>query len=118
MSPALLQGEAVEQPSQLPGFDEQGLRVLRRSWPPEPPAFESAIVEPEAVVFPAQDLELVVVAVAEDEERIGEGIEVKCLGDESREAVYGMPYEEWKAKHQREASREQTAALDNAAHKH
>ena len=24
--------------------------------------------------------------------------------DESREAVYGMPYEEWKAKHQKEAS--------------
>ena len=27
--------------------------------------------------------------------------------DESREAVYGMPYEEWKAKYQREASAEQ-----------
>ena len=24
--------------------------------------------------------------------------------DESREAIYGMPYEEWKTKHQKEAS--------------
>ena len=31
--------------------------------------------------------------------------------DESREQVYGMPYEEWKAKHQREASAEQLSAM-------
>ena len=31
--------------------------------------------------------------------------------DESREAVYGMPYEEWKAKHQSEASPEQMTAM-------
>jgi hypothetical protein len=31
--------------------------------------------------------------------------------DASREAVYGMPYEEWKAKYQKEASAEQKAAL-------
>lgn len=37
--------------------------------------------------------------------------------DESREAVYGMPYEAWKALHQHEASAEQRAALDKA-HKH
>jgi uncharacterized protein len=37
--------------------------------------------------------------------------------DQSREAVYGMPYEEWKAKYQREASGEQKAAFDEA-HKH
>ena len=34
--------------------------------------------------------------------------------DESREAVYGMPYEEWKAKHQKEASPEQQAAFEKA----
>ncbi|MFY9622820.1 MAG: DUF1244 domain-containing protein, partial [Rhodoplanes sp.] len=35
--------------------------------------------------------------------------------------VYGMPYEEWKAKHQREATPEQQAAFTQAhavAHKH
>jgi len=31
--------------------------------------------------------------------------------DESREAVYGMPYEEWKAKHQSTATPEQLAAM-------
>jgi hypothetical protein len=31
--------------------------------------------------------------------------------DESREAIYGMPYEEWKAKHQGAASAEQRAAM-------
>jgi hypothetical protein len=31
--------------------------------------------------------------------------------DESREHVYGMPYEEWKARHQAPASLEQQAAF-------
>ena len=31
--------------------------------------------------------------------------------DESREAVYGMPYEEWKARYQREASADQLEAM-------
>lgn len=31
--------------------------------------------------------------------------------DQSREAVYGMPYETWKAKHQGEATPEQLAAM-------
>ena len=35
----------------------------------------------------------------------------------SREAVYGMPYDEWRAKYQREASAAQKAAFDKAMHK-
>jgi len=35
----------------------------------------------------------------------------------AREIVYGMPYEEWKAKHQKEATPAQKAAFD-ASHKH
>jgi hypothetical protein len=39
--------------------------------------------------------------------------------DESREAIYGMPYEEWRAKHQKEASQDQKAAFQKAGqHKH
>jgi uncharacterized protein len=34
--------------------------------------------------------------------------------DESRELVYGMPYEEWKAKYQREANPDQQAGFENA----
>ena len=32
--------------------------------------------------------------------------------DESREIVYGMPYDEWKAKHQKEASATDLAAFE------
>jgi hypothetical protein len=35
----------------------------------------------------------------------------------AREIVYGMPYEEWKAKYQKEASKEQKAAFAES-HKH
>ena len=38
--------------------------------------------------------------------------------DESREIVYGMPFDEWKKKHQKEASKDQQAAFEKAAHKH
>src|SRR3989304_1494838 len=36
---------------------------------------------------------------------------VAMTKDESREIVYGMPYDEWRKRHQREASAEQKAAL-------
>ena len=41
--------------------------------------------------------------------------------DDSRAEVYGMPYDEWKAKYQRETSPEQQAAFAQshpASHKH
>jgi hypothetical protein len=38
--------------------------------------------------------------------------------DESRELIYGMPYEEWKSRHQKEASNDQQAAFEKTAHKH
>lgn len=37
---------------------------------------------------------------------------------ESRERVYGMPYEDWKALHQREASPEQQAAFETSKPQH
>jgi uncharacterized protein len=43
---------------------------------------------------------------------------VPLAKDESRTAVYGMPYDEWKAKYQREAGTDQKAVFDKAAHKH
>jgi hypothetical protein len=38
--------------------------------------------------------------------------------EQSREAVYGMPYDEWRAKYQKEASPDQKAAFDKGAHRH
>jgi hypothetical protein len=38
--------------------------------------------------------------------------------DESRELIYGMPYDEWRAKYQKEASAEQKAAFAKANQGH
>lgn len=38
--------------------------------------------------------------------------------DEARAAIYGMPYDEWKAKHQKAASPEQLAALKSTQARH
>jgi uncharacterized protein len=38
--------------------------------------------------------------------------------EESRELVYGMPYDEWRRKYQREAAPDQKAAFEKAARKH
>lgn len=38
--------------------------------------------------------------------------------DAAREAVYGMPFGEWKAKHQRDATPEQLAAFEAAQKRH
>jgi uncharacterized protein len=43
---------------------------------------------------------------------------VPMTKDESREIVYGMPYEEWRAKYQKEASAGQKAAFEKASQKH
>ena len=37
--------------------------------------------------------------------------------DQAREAVYGMPYEEWRAKYQKEATPGQKAAFEKS-HRH
>jgi hypothetical protein len=39
---------------------------------------------------------------------------VALTRDESREAIYGMPYEDWKSQHQREASPAQRDAMKKA----
>ena len=38
--------------------------------------------------------------------------------EQSRETIYGMPYEEWKSRHQPEASEEQQASFEKSGHKH
>ncbi len=44
------------------------------------------------------------------EEAVARGMDMDK--DAAREVVYGMPYAEWKAKHQTEASAEQAAAFE------
>jgi hypothetical protein len=43
---------------------------------------------------------------------------VPMTKEESREIVYGMPYDQWRAKYQKEASAEQKAAFEKASQKH
>lgn len=38
--------------------------------------------------------------------------------DEAREAIYGMPFAQWKAEHQKEATPEQLAAFEAAQRSH
>jgi hypothetical protein len=42
--------------------------------------------------------------------------QVPLSKDESRELIYGMPYETWKAKHQSEASSAQQSAFQKGDH--
>lgn len=44
--------------------------------------------------------------------------DVPLTKDESREVVYGMPYEEWKARFQSEATPAQQDAIAKMQHKH
>jgi uncharacterized protein len=50
------------------------------------------------------------------EEAGKKGIEVP--DPKAREIVYGMPYEEWKSKYQKEVSSDRTKAYDKGGHKH
>jgi hypothetical protein len=43
---------------------------------------------------------------------------VPMTKEQSREIVYGMPYDEWRAKYQKEASAGQKAAFEKASPKH
>jgi hypothetical protein len=43
---------------------------------------------------------------------------VALTKDQSREAIYGMPFDEWKAKYQKEASAEQKAAFQKSSPNH
>jgi hypothetical protein len=38
--------------------------------------------------------------------------------EESREIVYGMPYDQWRAKYQKDASPEQKATFEKSSHRH
>ncbi|WP_319519484.1 DUF1244 domain-containing protein [uncultured Martelella sp.] len=42
-----------------------------------------------------------------------EAEDIALTREEAREIVYGMPYDEWKARYQREASAEQKAGFEN-----
>ena len=40
-----------------------------------------------------------------------EAVDIPLTKDQAREAIYGMPFAEWKTKHQKEATAQQLAAF-------
>lgn len=47
-----------------------------------------------------------------------DGQGVPMSKEQSRELVYGMPYDEWRSKYQKDSSPEQKAAFEKASQKH
>jgi len=88
---ALLQGQAVQKPLQLPPAHYLN-NALRLRGPLEMTPLQSPIVEPETIVIPSQDLKLVASAVAEDKPAICEGIEVEGILDQGRQPINGLAH--------------------------
>ena len=59
-------------------------------WPAELSAFEAAVVEPESDVIPVEDLDLVSIVIAEDEEVVAEDVEIIGVADDGGQAVDGF----------------------------
>ncbi len=75
----LFDRQPIEQPLQLPTRDRHGL--VRMLWPLKAPALQPAVIQPETVVIPAQDLQLVPLAVTEDEPLVRKWVAFEYNGD-------------------------------------
>lgn len=82
----LLNGKPVEKPPKLPTTHGEGGRA-RVGRPLKPAPLKAAIVEPEPIVLPMQNLELVPLAVAEDEETRSKRVQIEGLTHQDRQAV-------------------------------
>jgi hypothetical protein len=87
----LFEGESRQKPVELAASDRHrpGLVFLG---PPESTSFQPSIVEPEAVVIPVKNLELVAASIAEDKPTLGEDIELECDTHDSGQAVDGLAH--------------------------
>src|SRR5258708_7421244 len=85
----LFEGQAVEQPRQLSARNAR-CGCLGRLGPAEASAFQTAIIEPEAVMIPHQDLEFIAATVTEDKEAAAEQIQLKDLADQGGQTVDGF----------------------------
>jgi len=84
----LAQFKSVEQPAKFAAGD--GERSFMAVWPLERPAFETAIKQPEPVVFPIQDLELVALTVAKHEQARRERVKAEAFLNERGQRVDGL----------------------------
>ena len=75
----LIKTDPLQQPGQLSAIDlnRGGVRIIQiDTWPPETLFFESTIEEPESIIVPVENLDLVSSSIAKDEEMAGERIEL------------------------------------------
>lgn len=88
---ALLQGQAVEQPAQLtPGNLARDGAVIQR--PTKAATLQATVIEPEAVVLPVQDLQLISFPIAEDEQGWRKGVQVEPLFNQNSKTVDGLAH--------------------------
>jgi len=83
------EGEAVEEPLQLPAVYTHRLVVLVVG-PLEASAFEAPIIKPEPVVVPGENFEFVVCAVAEDEEAAAKEVQLKAILHDCGKSIDGL----------------------------
>ena len=86
MSLSLVKGKSIEEPSQFSTTNlYRGraalLRPLKRSF------LQTAIVEPESIVFPVENFEFVALTIAKDKEERGKWVEVEAFLDQGCQPV-------------------------------
>src|SRR5579859_295444 len=86
------QVDAVEQPVQLLGAERDCVASVR---PDEAIGFESLEQQPEAVAAPAENLDSIAPAVAEDEQRRGHRVQAHRLFDQDRQSVDAHAEVDW-----------------------
>ncbi|MGJ7901465.1 DUF1244 domain-containing protein [Lysobacter sp. 1R34A] len=104
--------------------------------PPAPPPQDHETLAIEAAAFrrllahlmhersDVQNIDLMILAgfcrncLADWYREAAEGRGIAMTKDEAREAVYGMPFAQWKAQHQQDATAEQLAAFEAAQKRH
>ncbi len=89
MGLALIQGKPVEQPLQLPAVDFQGSRRILVG-PLKGAPFQPAVMEPEPIVVPLEDLEFIPFAIAKREKTRRKRVQFELLFDQYSEPVDGL----------------------------
>jgi len=84
----LAQLQSVEQPAKLATGDNDRSNAIGR--PLKRTVFKTTVEQPEAVVFPVQDFELVALAVAEHEKARRERVKTEAFLNESGQRVDGL----------------------------
>jgi len=78
--------QPFQEPCQLPvaDLDCSGFLCV---WPPESLAFQTAVKEPESVIVPVEDLDLVAQSIAEDKQVTGERVSLQHIHHQDGEPV-------------------------------